>query len=137
MQSVPRHQLSDYIQSGPLPLPLVLAFSAQIGSGLAAAHRRGILHRFRSPANVMVTEEGLAKILDFGLARRAHGFETGGPVDGGTGTTDTPFGTTAYMAPEQFVTRRSSEQTDLWALGVIMFAMVIAYHQFFTEVVNT
>ena len=136
MQYVSGKPLSDYIQSGPLPLPLVLSFSAQIASGLAAAHRRGILHRDLKPANVMVTEEGLAKILDFGLARRAHGFETGGPVDGGTGTTDTPFGTTAYMAPEQFVTRRSSEQTDLWALGVIMFEMVNAHHPFWSEVMD-
>src|SRR5690625_7599205 len=63
MQYVSGTPLSDYIQSGPLPLPLVLSFSAQIASGLAAAHRRGILHRDLKPANVMVTEEGLAKIL--------------------------------------------------------------------------
>ena len=136
MQYVSGKPLSEFIKTGPLSLPLVLSFSAQIASGLAAAHRRGILHRDLKPANVMVTEEGLAKILDFGLARRAAGFETGGATDGGTGTTDTPFGTTAYMAPEQFVTRRSSEQTDLWALGVIMFEMVNAHHPFWSEVMN-
>lgn len=133
MQYVSGRTLYDLLLEGPLSQAFALSIGVQIANGLAAAHRHGILHRDLKPANVMITDEGLAKILDFGLARRISpdldpvaARRPGAPAD----ATSSRFGTTAYMAPEQFVTRRSTEQSDLWALGVILFQMATGQHPF-------
>src|SRR5271154_302150 len=137
MQYVPGQSLDKIIAQGPARLQLVLSVGIQIADGLSAAHQLGIFHRDLKPANVMLTDGGLVKILDFGLARRLHPeeaeFDPGktAPRPGGPKQTYTARGgTIAYMAPEQFVTGQSSVQSDLWALGVILYELASGRHPF-------
>ncbi|HEU5351048.1 MAG TPA: protein kinase [Terracidiphilus sp.] len=138
MQYVPGQSLDQLIERGPASLQLVLSVGIQIADGLQAAHRLGIFHRDLKPQNVMLTEGGLVKILDFGLARRLRpedaGFDPSKPAlakDASMAATYTARGgTIRYMAPEQFVTGHSSVQSDVWALGVILFELVSGRHPF-------
>ena len=138
MQYIPGKSLDKLIAEGPASLQLVLSAGIQISDGLAAAHSLGIFHRDLKPANVMLTDGGLVKILDFGLARRLTpsdaDFDPSGPskyrtaTEGGTYTAR--GGTIAYMAPEQFVTGQSSVQSDIFALGVILYELATGRHPF-------
>ena len=139
MQYVPGQSLDKIIVQGPASLPLVLSVGIQIADGLSAAHQLGIFHRDLKPANVMLTDGGLVKILDFGLARRLRPDEaefdpskTAPPRAGGPAkaTYTARGGTIAYMAPEQFVTGQSSVQSDIWALGIILYELVSGRHPF-------
>jgi serine/threonine protein kinase/tetratricopeptide (TPR) repeat protein len=141
MQYIPGKSLDKVIAEGPANAQLVLSSGMQISDGLSAAHNLGIFHRDLKPANVMLTDGGLIKILDFGLARQ---LKRGNRdfVDAEEGTLVEPLaalpgetytargGTIAYMAPEQFVTGRSSVQSDIFALGLILYEMVSGRHPF-------
>ena len=127
MQYVPGQSLDQLIARGPATPQLVLSVGIQIADGLQAAHSLGIFHRDLKPQNVMLTDGGLVKILDFGLARRLRpedaNFDPSKPAlakDASVAATYTARGgTIRYMAPEQFVTGQSSVQSDVWALGVL------------------
>ena len=116
----------------------MLSVGIQIADGLQAAHSLGIFHRDLKPQNVMLTDGGLVKILDFGLARRLRpedaSFDPSKPglaKDASVAATYTARGgTIRYMAPEQFVTGQSSVQSDVWALGVILFELTSGRHPF-------
>ena len=137
MQYVPGQSLDKLIAQGPGSLQLVLSVGIQIADGLGAAHTLGIFHRDLKPANVMLTDGGLVKILDFGLARRINPDEgefdpaksrrKTGPM---AATYTARGGTIAYMAPEQFVTGQSSVQSDIFALGVMLYELVSGRHPF-------
>ncbi len=138
MQYVPGQPLDKLIAKGPASIQLTLSVGIQIADGLDAAHTLGIFHRDLKPANVILTDGGLVKILDFGLARRLSLEDA--EFDPSTTTRRTPGaqaatytargGTIAYMAPEQFVTGRSSVRSDLWALGLILYELVSGRHPF-------
>ena len=138
MQYIPGNSLDKLIAGGPASLQLVLSAGIQIADGLNAAHQLGIFHRDLKPANVMLTDGGLIKILDFGLARRLSKDEAyfdpatrGRPAPPAPEATYTAKGgTVAYMAPEQFVTGRSSVQSDVFALGLILFELASGRHPF-------
>jgi serine/threonine-protein kinase len=138
MQYVPGQSLDHLIEQGPANLQLVLSVGIQVADGLQAAHALGIFHRDLKPQNVMLTDGGLAKILDFGLARRLPpedaNFDPSKPAlakDASVAATYTARGgTIRYMAPEQFVTGQSSVQSDVWALGVILYELVSGRHPF-------
>ena len=139
MQYIPGKSLDKVIAEGPASAQLVLSSGMQIADGLSAAHNLGIFHRDLKPANVMLTDGGLIKILDFGLARQLNreniDFDpslTTQPVTPAVaGATYTARGgTIAYMAPEQFVTGQSSVQSDIFALGLILYEMVSGRHPF-------
>ena len=138
MQFVPGQSLDLLIQRGPASIQLVLSVGIQIADGLQAAHSLGIFHRDLKPQNVMLTDGGLVKILDFGLARRLHpeeaGFDPSKPaVDRNASMAETYTargGTIRYMAPEQFVTGQSSVQSDIWALGVLLYELTSGRHPF-------
>ena len=138
MQFVPGQPLDELIAAGPANLQLVLSVGIQIADGLQAAHALGIFHRDLKPQNVMLTDGGLVKILDFGLARRLTPedarFDPATPAlakDKSVASTFTARGgTIRYMAPEQFVTGHSSMQSDVWALGVILHELASGRHPF-------
>ena len=138
MQYVPGQSLDRLIARGPASLQLVLSVGIQIADGLQAAHALGIFHRDLKPQNVMLTDGGLVKILDFGLARRLPpgdaSFDPSKPglaKDASVAATYTARGgTIRYMAPEQFVTGQSSVQSDVWALGVILYELTSGRHPF-------
>jgi len=138
MQYVPGQSLDRLIARGPASLQLVLSVGIQIADGLQAAHTLGIFHRDLKPQNVMLTDGGLVKILDFGLARRLSpedaNFDPSKPAlakDASVAATYTARGgTIRYMAPEQFVTGQSSVQSDVWALGVILYELTSGRHPF-------
>jgi serine/threonine-protein kinase len=138
MQYVPGQSLDQLIARGPANPHLTLSVGIQIADGLQAAHALGIFHRDLKPQNVMLTDGGLVKILDFGLARRLSpedaSFDPSKPTlasDPNTAATYTGRGgTIRYMAPEQFVTGQSSVQSDVWALGVILYELASGRHPF-------
>jgi serine/threonine-protein kinase len=144
MQYVPGQSLDKLIAQGPVGLQRMISVGIQIADGLEAAHSRGIFHRDLKPQNVMLTDGGLVKILDFGLARRLTPEEANfDPLQSGTkdtqrvppeilqsATVTAPGGTIRYMAPEQFVTGQSSVQSDIWALGVILYELASGRHPF-------
>jgi serine/threonine-protein kinase len=138
MQYVPGQSLDQLIARGPANLQLALSVGIQIADGLQAAHSLGIFHRDLKPQNVMLTDGGLAKILDFGLARRLSpedaNFDPSKPSRASEAPAPSTYtargGTIRYMAPEQFVTGQSSVQSDIWALGIILFELVASRHPF-------
>jgi hypothetical protein len=103
--------LEDRLADGPLPWPQAVRVAAQVADALAAAHRRGIVHRDIAPANVMLTPTG-AKVLDFGIAALAGGRgDAGGDM----------MGTPAYVAPERLDDAPAAPAADVYALGATLY----------------
>ncbi len=114
--------LKERLARGPISVVEMLDIAGQIAEGLAFAHRSGFIHRDVKPANVMITEEGLVKILDFGLARSVAS-ELSAPRRRVEGTLN-------YMAPEQVRAEAVDARADIWALGVILFEGLAGKHPF-------
>ena len=108
--------LKSRIRKGPLPMEEALAIADQIARGLEKAHQKGIVHRDIKPANILITEDGVVKIVDFGLASMA-----GVTKLTKTGTT---LGTASYMSPEQTRGESVDNRSDIWSLGVVLYEMM-------------
>lgn len=106
---------------GPLAIGDVVSYALQTARGLAAAHARGIIHRDIKPANLIVTVEGVVKILDFGIAKLSGNAMTAPGF--------TP-GTASYMSPEQTRAEVTDPRTDLWSLGVVVYEMLTGARPF-------
>jgi len=123
MELVEGKSLSALIGSAGLPVESVLRYGVQIAGALAHSHGRSIVHRDLKSSNVVVTPEGLVKVLDFGLARHlprevlGEATETVAPLEGAVGLT----GTLPYMAPEVLRGEEGDLRSDLWALGVVLY----------------
>ena len=108
--------LKDKIATGILKVEDALGIAIQVAEGLAEAHSRGVIHRDIKPGNIMLTEKGQAKIMDFGLAKLE------GKAD--LTKTSTVMGTTAYMSPEQARGDPVDQRTDIWSFGAMLYEML-------------
>lgn len=122
MAHVEGHTVRSAIDERPVDLPTVIDGSSQIAAGLHHAHTHGVVHRDIKPENIAVTDDGVVRILDFGLARI-----TGESAVTGKGET---LGTLSYMSPEQLRGDAIDHRTDIWSLGVVMYEMVTGRRPF-------
>jgi serine/threonine-protein kinase len=119
MEYFPSHTLgSEVVNEKPLELKRAMQFGIDMCTGMTVAHQVGIVHRDLKPANVLINQEGLLKIVDFGVAA-AH-------REGDTQLTKTGYviGSPKYMAPEQILGKKVDERADIYALGVIIYEMI-------------
>jgi serine/threonine protein kinase len=128
MELVEGKNLREVIPPKGLPMGKVLDYAAQIAGGLAKAHAAGVVHRDLKPGNIMVTPDGLVKLLDFGLAKVRHGEAVAGMTAPPTETTPltgegTFVGTLQYMAPEQLESKEADARTDIFALGAVIYEL--------------
>ena len=119
--------LRSLIDRGELTLRTSIALASQIADGLAAAHRAGIVHRDLKPENIMVTSQGRAKILDFGLARQSGAFS--GDAEERTKTLahtqeGAILGTLGYMSPEQVRGKTADARSDIFSFGAVFYEML-------------
>jgi TolB-like protein len=134
MELLEGQTLRQRLHGRRLAIDELLDLGIQIASGLEAAHVKGIAHRDIKPGNLFVTDEGHAKILDFGLAKLAPGRQSGAHAPPATSlptetaeelltSPGTALGTVAYMSPEQALGRELDARTDLFSLGVVLYEM--------------
>jgi TolB-like protein/predicted Ser/Thr protein kinase len=116
MAYVEGRNLKEKVESGPFEFEEALRIATQVAEGLQEAHKKRIIHRDIKSANIMIDDKNLAKIMDFGLARK-----TGGTLITKDGTT---MGTVAYMSPEQARGEEVDQRTDIWSFGVVLYEML-------------
>lgn len=119
MEFFASHPLGDeVVDEQPLPVDKAVRYGVDIATGMAVAHQAGIVHRDLKPANVLINDEGLVKIVDFGVAAARS--------SGDTQLTKTGYviGSPKYMAPEQILGKQVDEKADIYSLGVIMYEML-------------
>jgi HEAT repeat protein/tRNA A-37 threonylcarbamoyl transferase component Bud32 len=127
MEYFPSHTLGGEVSEGkPMPVARAIRFATDVATGMVVAHRAGIVHRDLKPANVLINDEGLLKIVDFGVAAAQK--------EGDTQLTRTGYviGSPKYMAPEQILGKKVDERADIYSLGVMLYEMLTGsppYHR--------
>ena len=124
--------LEDVIPAGGLPIDQVLRYGLQVADALAHAHDRGVIHRDLKTGNTIVTPQGRAKVLDFGLAKRVSGKDLVEATTASHTLTEAGslIGTSAYMAPEQLRGEAADMRSDVWSLGVMLYEMTTGARPF-------
>ena len=126
MQLIRGESLRDILQRGTLPAARAVTLAMEAAEGLSSAHDKGIFHRDLTPANIIVTDEGHARIIDFGLAKLVEPL----PVAASEAETQhrtqvgAVLGTTAYMSPEQARGEPSDHRADVFTLGIVLYEML-------------
>ncbi|MEM9487773.1 MAG: serine/threonine-protein kinase, partial [Myxococcota bacterium] len=149
------HTVYELLDDGPLSVPRALDLMVPVVSALVRAHQHGIVHRDLKPANILVTDHGAVKVLDFGVAKilarrpgpeqlgyssdeQLHPVRPGWSSDARSGRASDhpdsparrrrPVGTPSYMSPEQLRGESIDERSDMWAVGVILYEMLLGSH---------
>jgi serine/threonine-protein kinase len=132
MELVEGESLDHRIPEGGLPVQQIVEIAGALADALAVAHGKGIVHRDLKPANVMVTEEGLIKVLDFGLAKEIRAANSSDATMTSAGHTEVGLvmGTPRYMSPEQIAGRTLDHRTDIFSLGIILYEMSTGWRPF-------
>jgi len=149
LEYVEGQTLAEMLDRGPLAVDDVIELAVQIAEGVEAAHEAGVIHRDLKPANIIVTPDGKAKILDFGLARTddlssssAPSLSPDSPTITSPAAQHSPtmpgviLGTAAYMSPEQARGRKVDKRTDIWSFGVVLYEMLTGASPFVGETVS-
>ncbi len=135
MQYVAGKSIRQLLARGPLPLADALRYAVQAADALARAHARGIVHRDLKPDNVMVTNEGLVKVLDFGLATlhdplSPDEIPTGMVLTGPEADNPAVQGTPSYMSPEQAMGKKVGARSDIFSFGSLLYEMITGRRPF-------
>src|SRR6188768_2525670 len=145
MELVEGESLAEKIARGPLPVEEAIAVARPVAEALEYAHERGIVHRDLKPANIVVSRDGVVKVLDFGLAKAITGelSESSGSDATHSPTLTSPatragviLGTAAYMAPEQARGKTVDRRADIWAFGVVLYEMLTGRRMFEGETIS-
>lgn len=119
MEYIEGHDLKNIIgarSNAPLPVDTSIKYAIQMALGLQEAHKKGIIHRDIKSGNIMISEAGKVKIMDFGLAKVNSSMQITQ-----TGTT---IGTAAYMSPEQAKGEKVDQRSDIWSWGIVLYEML-------------
>ncbi len=134
MEMVDGRTLTEVIPEGGMEMESLLGVATQITDALAAAHGKGIVHRDLKPGNVMVSDDGLVKVLDFGLAKLVEPDSGDDSSELATASALTGhgaiLGTAPYMSPEQIEARAVDHRTDIFSLGIILYEMATGSRPF-------
>jgi serine/threonine-protein kinase len=123
MEFLDGQPLDRILEKGSIPFSKAMAWGAEVASALGVAHRKGVIHGDVKPANMLITDDGRVKLMDFGMARLAS-------LD----SRDTSLrGTPAYWCPEQIVGKPQDARSDLFSLGVVLYEMVTGKRPFDAE----
>ena len=148
MELVEGEDLAQRLARGAIPIDEALQIARQIADALDTAHESGIVHRDLKPANIKLRDDGVVKVLDFGLAKAADA--AAGPAFSGPELPNSPtftspavmtrmgviLGTAAYMSPEQARGKGVDRRSDLWAFGVVLYEMLTGHIAFEGETVT-
>ena len=120
MEYLEGQALDRILEKGSIPFPKACAWAAEVASALAVAHRKGVIHGDVKPANMLITDDGRVKLMDFGMARLASRDSAATPL----------AGTPAYWCPEQIVGKPQDGRSDIFSLGVVLYEMVTGKRPF-------